>query len=1076
MKSVRKNFKKFYIRKFFINFLMCCLILNTSLSVTLALESGDVLSSSGATPTQWGDHTIIDTDHGAIIDWSNFNTGDTQSVTFNQYLNSELSSSSAVLNRVSSGTVPTQFNGDLNANGRVFVVNPAGIIFGFNSTVNVTQLVASGLKMSNEAFNAVLANPANQMVFEGGDGEVRNNGKISADSVFFIGNKVINIGGVMAPSGLVVMAAGDNVYLAQDGSNVLVEITADPGNTTPDVSNRGLVSARHGSIVLAAGDTFSRAIENVGIITAHGFYGEGDGGTITARAARIDQQGIIKAEGYALGDGSGGSISLTGTEEVVVANPGAGTARITTNAGLNGNGGQITLQSEGTVTVDDSALIEAHGGSTTGDGGSIKITCEHFTVTGDIDASPLNADFEPGTLWVDPVTVTIADGDNLGELDTIYEEDIEALSEAGTNLIVEADDSITMENIDDDEITGGFGDIELHATGDDSFVYFKDKSDTIRTTLGDIVIEAGGGGIDIGSLITSKDLSDDKPTPGQIMLTTENGGDITTEDLLIESGWGHAKIYANASGDLTVNGDVYVGSDPVINPIQNIPNGQNAEAMIRLMAGDNVVLNGDVGAYASGTHEAAEGGVTKAYVGVYAGMNQGFVGHATINGDLEAIAKSASQGTSEATIEVSAWGDITFGSGAAAPLADGDNGQVHVQSYQSETDEDNGDVARIIINAQHETPPPGPPIGVPDFTETHMGNLVEGDVLKNDFDPEGHPLTATLVDGPTHHESFTLNPDGSYSYKPKEGYVGKDSFTYTATDDEQYTTDPVTVIITMTNNLPTLTDDVAATDQYVPVVIDVLANDSDLDGDPLKVDSFAYKGTGTLVLNPDGTFTYTSTGSFTGEESFTYYATDPQVGAEPAMAKVTITVKPGVVPPGLIPMPWPVAPGLERAEIEISGCPALMKWAAEEIGTDERVVQIWMVNALASTRNIQPCDMCANLRHAAIILQDAEGIRIAALAQIVNEFASSTAPPTEEQMASIADAIARSSETNSHYFLAGEYLDALVEYVGILNSELNFSMEESIEFATEKYIGRLTQSENVSLAAFIAARLAALGG
>jgi len=140
------------------------------------------------------------------------------------------------------------------------------------------------------------------------------------------------------------------------------------------------------------------------------------------------------------------------------------------------------------------------------------------------------------------------------------------------------------------------------------------------------------------------------------------------------------------------------------------------------------------------------------------------------------------------------------------------------------------------------------------------------------------------------------------------------------------------------------------------------------------------------------------------------------------------------------------------------------------------LVQIWVANSLASTGNIQPCDACEELKNAAKILQDADGTHIAALAQVINEFASSTAPPTEEQMASIADAITRNTDADSHYAVADEYLDALATYVGILSSEMGFSAIEAVQLVTDKYIGRLAQGQNVGLATFIAASLAALGG
>jgi len=66
------------------------------------------------------------------------------------------------------------------------------------------------------------------------------------------------------------------------------------------------------------------------------------------------------------------------------------------------------------------------------------------------------------------------------------------------------------------------------------------------------------------------------------------------------------------------------------------------------------------------------------------------------------------------------------------------------------------------------------------FSDTTLDVAAPG-VLENDSDPNGDPLTAILLEGPT-HGTLTLNPDGSFTYDPEAGYTGSDSFSYKAND------------------------------------------------------------------------------------------------------------------------------------------------------------------------------------------------------------------------------------------------------------------------------------------------------
>jgi len=675
--KITRRLQQRYFKLSLVCIMACWVFLNMPVSVSRATPTAADIVAGSADVVQSGNTINVEmVSSRAVINWDSLDTS------YNETLNFLKERNFAVLNRVINGG-PTRFDGSLFAeNGSVFIVNTRGIVFAPTAYIRAKQFVGSSLDIRNTDFMN------GQYAFAGGNGTVVNYGDISAQSVALIGKRVLNAGVITSPEGYVVMAAGDRVLLGKPGESIFVEVDSagvpEPMDTQipdvpADVTNEGLINAENGTIVLAAGDSFSRAVANIGTLSTAA-------GKIMVDAARVENVGTINADAV---EGDGGSISLTATEEVVL---GAGSLT-TANAGANGDGGQVIVQSEGTAILSKGSLIEAKGGSESGNGGFVEISGDHFVFAGDVDASAANGG--AGTLLIDPLNVTVANGANLGVLDTVYEQDIETDSKAGTNVLIEAEESITVENILDDEITGGEGDIKLHSTGTNGLISFDDKSDTIATTLGDIVLEAGGGGIDIGSLETGKEGGRDKVASGKIVVTTDNGGDIKTRDLRVRSGWASGEIDVDASGSLTIDGDVSVGKKGAA--ILNVPNGADAQATIRLSAGEDVVLNGDVGAFAHGKEDSLPGGVTTADVRIYAGTNEAVSGDVFINGDLTAMAKASKKGTSEATIEVSAWGNINFGEEAAKPLADAD--KAHVESYESAIDTDSGDKAEIIINA-----------------------------------------------------------------------------------------------------------------------------------------------------------------------------------------------------------------------------------------------------------------------------------------------------------------------------------------------------------------------------------------
>lgn len=152
-----------------------------------------------------------------------------------------------------------------------------------------------------------------------------------------------------------------------------------------------------------------------------------------------------------------------------------------------------------------------------------------------------------------------------------------------------------------------------------------------------------------------------------------------------------------------------------------------------------------------------------------------------------------------------------------------------------------------------------------------------------------------------------------------------------------------------------------------------------------------------------------------------------------------------------------------------------MSWLAAELMIPEEMIQIYVANVFTYSTDIQPCQMCARLKEAAAILEDIEGTQIEAMGLVISEFAVSAAPPSPAQMASIAAVLNEHSGDGSYYAAAGQWLDALAEYVGILVTEMGMSQGEAVNAVT-KYVMPVAEGENAALAAYVAAHLVLLGG
>lgn len=235
-----------------------------SASIAFAGPMGGVVSSGTATIASSGSTTTINQSTAkAAIDWSSFSTNSNEIVNFVQP-----STNSITLNRVT-GTSASTLNGQLNANGQVFIINPNGVLFGSTSQVNTGGLIASTLNLSNSDFNNNTFNFNNTT----NNKTVENRGKITVPTggtIALIAPNVKHTGTIKAPQGNVLLAAGGDITLNLNNGSLL-GYTINQGKAQALINSGGMIQADGGKVILTAKgiDELSNAVVNsVGIIQA----------------------------------------------------------------------------------------------------------------------------------------------------------------------------------------------------------------------------------------------------------------------------------------------------------------------------------------------------------------------------------------------------------------------------------------------------------------------------------------------------------------------------------------------------------------------------------------------------------------------------------------------------------------------------------------------------------------------------------------------------------------------------------------------------------------------------------------
>ncbi|UCE50820.1 MAG: tandem-95 repeat protein, partial [Phycisphaerales bacterium] len=161
-------------------------------------------------------------------------------------------------------------------------------------------------------------------------------------------------------------------------------------------------------------------------------------------------------------------------------------------------------------------------------------------------------------------------------------------------------------------------------------------------------------------------------------------------------------------------------------------------------------------------------------------------------------------------------------------------------------------------------------------------------IVLSGSDPEGDPLTYSVLRKPVHGKLSGTAPNLIYTPDPDFSWL--DSFTFRVNDGTADSA-PATVKISVTpvNDPPVANDDELLALEDTPATIDVLANDTEVDNELLKITSLSKGKGGSAKVNATGSLTYTPNPDFYGQDEFTYTVTDREGASDTAKVKVTVS-------------------------------------------------------------------------------------------------------------------------------------------------------------------------------------------
>lgn len=378
MKGTKHIYMKYYSKKQWTQKLTVMVLLSMALGGTAvqAMPSGaDIRSGQGSISQDGKNMTVQQNSQRMAIDWTKFDIAKDETVRYAQPDRNAIS-----LNRVTGGQ-QSVIAGNLNANGNVVLVNPNGVVFTKNSSVDVGGLVASTARLNDEAMKN-FSNGKDSLglsLDKDSTAAVINEGQIKAQGglVALHAANVENKGTITNEGGTLAMAAAKNLTLSAADDDKL-NFTVDGELAKSQALNSGSLKAAGGYVVMtakSAGDVLSTVVNNTG--------------TIEAKTLRKNEKGQILLDG-----GDNGQVEVSGTLDASGTEEGQ-------------SAGNIKVIGEKTIVHDGTNLL-ARGNV---DGGKIETSGDVLNLgdTLNIDAKGVNG--KAGEWLLDPLDVIIADSD-----------------------------------------------------------------------------------------------------------------------------------------------------------------------------------------------------------------------------------------------------------------------------------------------------------------------------------------------------------------------------------------------------------------------------------------------------------------------------------------------------------------------------------------------------------------------------------------------------------------------------------------------------------------------------------------